>query len=477
MCPDGPCICVDDCDSSGDVFGNEVTKAVNIVAGGDLSTCPQADANCDGDVFGNEVTLGVNNVANGCPEGGTPSPGGSPTPTPLPGACGNGTVDAGEDCDDGGHCLGGTNAGTACTSESQCMGTGICIGGAHAEAVCTDPSNCPGGKCLHCVPQGGDGCAANCTSETSLTYNLKQGVLNGTGTDVNPGTSGAVVHGDTLTIPLALSGQSQQTVIAGKEGADHTIPVVIPASSVHYPPIAVQSLACACVRGAPAKTCGGTIFEADFVTPSTDCTPTYTAGDSVCAAPKKPCAFVHGAGNSATGSISCNAGLVGIDYLLTQDDLDGSCSGGASACTAQPVIAFSGTGVAGSGILVNSIAIGVHMGPCPAAGTFCQADPTTDPEGERGSVATIPLVTGTASCMWTNANGIADNTICKCSTGDAACPAAACTGPWTAQGAPLDCAKITTGNISGSSFAGCFNAPGQAVIGDGAITNILVAGP
>lgn len=67
-CSTSPCQCVDDCDNSGDVFGNEVTKAVNIVAGtADLSTCPQADANCDGNVFGNEVTIGVNNVANGCP--------------------------------------------------------------------------------------------------------------------------------------------------------------------------------------------------------------------------------------------------------------------------------------------------------------------------------------------------------------------------------------------------------------------------
>lgn len=59
--------CVDDCNGDGDVFGNEVTKAVNIVAGADLSTCPEADANGDGDVFGNEVTIGVNNDANGCP--------------------------------------------------------------------------------------------------------------------------------------------------------------------------------------------------------------------------------------------------------------------------------------------------------------------------------------------------------------------------------------------------------------------------
>lgn len=62
----GPC--AGDCNNDGEVFGNEVTIAINIVAGNaDLSTCMNADANGDGEVFGNEVTIAINNVANGCP--------------------------------------------------------------------------------------------------------------------------------------------------------------------------------------------------------------------------------------------------------------------------------------------------------------------------------------------------------------------------------------------------------------------------
>src|SRR5207249_1342666 len=94
--------------------------------------------------------------------------------------CGNGTTDAGEDCDNGGTCLGGDNAGTHCTAESQCMGHGVCVGGPKAFVACADDSACPSGKCLHCVPQGGDGCAANCTEEiqmNTITYNLEQGML------------------------------------------------------------------------------------------------------------------------------------------------------------------------------------------------------------------------------------------------------------------------------------------------------------
>ena len=78
--------------------------------------------------------------------------------------CGNGIIEAAEDCDDGGTCIGGTNAGTHCTAESECRGNGVCIGGSKRETACAAAGDCPGGSCVHCVPQGGDGCAANCTN-------------------------------------------------------------------------------------------------------------------------------------------------------------------------------------------------------------------------------------------------------------------------------------------------------------------------
>ncbi len=62
-------VCAGDCNDDGEVFGNEVTVAINIVAGNaELSSCMNADANGDGEVFGNEVTIAINNVANGCPQ-------------------------------------------------------------------------------------------------------------------------------------------------------------------------------------------------------------------------------------------------------------------------------------------------------------------------------------------------------------------------------------------------------------------------
>ncbi len=51
--------------------------------------------------------------------------------------CGNGVVDSGEECDDGGTCSTGQNAGAACTASEQC----------------------PGGAC---VPSDEDGCLGTC---------------------------------------------------------------------------------------------------------------------------------------------------------------------------------------------------------------------------------------------------------------------------------------------------------------------------
>lgn len=56
--------------------------------------------------------------------------------------CGNGVVEPGEDCDDGGTCIGGSNAGTHCTAESDCIGNGMCVGGTKAWTACADDSAC-----------------------------------------------------------------------------------------------------------------------------------------------------------------------------------------------------------------------------------------------------------------------------------------------------------------------------------------------
>src|SRR5512139_626226 len=153
--------CTGDCNTSNSVTVDEILVMVNVALGqAQVSACPAGDANHDNAITVDEILAAVNFALTECPSGG----------------CGNGVTDAGEDCDDGGTCIGGSNAGTHCTAESQCQGNGVCIGGSKAETACTAAGDCPGGSCVHCVTQGGDGCAANCTTETQIVTNLQDNV-------------------------------------------------------------------------------------------------------------------------------------------------------------------------------------------------------------------------------------------------------------------------------------------------------------
>ena len=203
--------------------------------------------------------------------------------------CGDGTVNGDEECDDGGICTGGMNAGQPCTAESDCTGSGICVDGVKNATGCAADADCPGGACVHCKPFGGDGCAANCTTEADVVLNFLPGRVSGG--MLGPGTSGAMVFGS-ITVPLPLSGQQILTVGKRRNG---NIPGVIKADRVNIPRISVSGIGCACVRAVPAKTCGGTLFEPDGVTLSTGCSDGFTAGASACP-PDKPCSFVHGRG-------------------------------------------------------------------------------------------------------------------------------------------------------------------------------------
>jgi hypothetical protein len=463
-----PVPCVGDCGANGSVAINDLITLVNIALGN-----AQPSACAHGVPSGTDVNVAliiqaVNNALNGCGL-----------------VCGNGSVEPGEDCDDGGTCIGGSNAGAACTAEAECLGTGVCMGGSHVGVACdpTDANACPGSTCRKCVPSGGDGCAANCTTETDVPFYLVPGELvqQDGPPSIAAGTSSVVLHNEYFTVPLPLFGSQMLTV--GKE-RDGQIPVVIKAVTVHFDRIPVGRAAwCQCIRAIAAKTCGGTWLEADGVTPSLDCTPDYTAGDSVCAG-RHPCAFVHGPGNAAAGVIGC-AGLDAINVNVERDgagagdgfpcssDADCAVTGTclADQCAPQPPrITLTGTGGAGSALLLSSRANGHTLGVCPGNGLgygpdaeFCTDD---DPQDSRGTVITTPQTTGTASGVFLNANGLAGNTV----------------GPFTVAGSPLNCgALLGPQPVAVPATLASVTAPGiqfgRYNGGHEVVTEVLVAGP
>jgi hypothetical protein len=556
-----PTCCLGDCNGDGQAKSGELTKIVAIILncdGAPATGCPaipgtdkqcvNGDRNGNGILSAGEQTNVVSNILNfpsGCPPVATVTPGVpatntptntvvptvTPTPTqPVAAVCGNSVVEAGEDCDTGGTCIGGDNAGTACTSESDCIGHGVCTEGPHIGAACANDTACGGGgKCIHCKTFGGSGCAANCTFETDVVYNLVPGIVRvcnsgpkkdqsctltsdcpagpaptpaaacvnftlcvggsnngavckssadcpGAGVclqGVKPGTSGAFVHDGIIQLALPLSGS--QLLKVGKI-RNNRLPYVVKAASVKLPKIPVSTLACACTRGVVGKTCGGTLFEEDGTTLSTNCSDDYTEGASLCAG-QKPCALVSGAGNSAEGIVGCDS-LEGVDLSFTQ--MSSFSQPPPTPPTPRPgsgppIIALSGPGGAGSTVVLNTSAIGtttaahvpgnVCKGVAPCAPTsdfgadcdFCTDD---DPQSVRGAANTLPQVTGMASAeifMSADSPQIDQNI-----------------GPFTVEGSPLTCEELASGSISGLSTAGAFTALNQPSTHDIVVTNVFV---
>jgi Tol biopolymer transport system component len=61
--------CAGDCNGDGEVFVNEITLAVRILAGeAPLADCPAADADGDGEVFVTDITRAVVSLGFGCPQ-------------------------------------------------------------------------------------------------------------------------------------------------------------------------------------------------------------------------------------------------------------------------------------------------------------------------------------------------------------------------------------------------------------------------
>lgn len=455
--------CVGDCNNSGTVTIDELVLGIDINLGTmPLSACTNASGN-GSTVLVNDNVTAVNNALHGC----------------AAAVCGDGITQSGEDCDPGSMCIGNDKAGSACATDADCCPGGDCTNvggvcdtfgqkgppGTAPRKVCTADSDCGGAKCIRCKAFGGNGCAANCTTEEESRIELVPGQLSGG--DITPGTSGAFVHGSPFMVPLTLSGIN--TLRAGsKPTASGVLPLAQRAESVNLARIPISTLACACVRGVVFKTCGGTEYEADGVTSSTNC----TSDDTLCAG-KKPCTAVAGPGNAGEGAIGCT-GLPSASYSVEQDAGGTMCDLNTfpEMCpNAGPAIVTPGpAGPAGSQILATASGIGTVTGLCSGAdqsmygpdGQFCTDDDPFSPSSLRGTPSIVTLVSGTATVTLNNVNGNDGDNL----------------GPYSISGAVKSCEDIAAGNSAGAAQAGAFTAAGltrNPTLGDTANVNVFVS--
>ncbi|MFI5366231.1 MAG: hypothetical protein ACHQ4J_11460 [Candidatus Binatia bacterium] len=515
--------CAGDCDNTGKVTIDDILTMVDIALGtANVSTCTPGDTNHDSHITIDEILAAVNNALTSCPG---------------PAVCGNGITESGEECDDGGTCIGNAKAGQACTSDSECGGIaagGVCLDGgtplnggfvAKQLTACTSNADCGiGGTCVACKTFGGDGCAANCTLEHNVAVTLATGQIDSNTQTVISGSGATIDDSEFLGyigLPLgnACTGDpttqgnpcstnagcgtgtcipSTQVLTIGS-AVSGTITGVIKANSVKFAPILVPGVACACVHGVDYKTCGGTLYNTDG-TLTTNCTDGYGGTGAGACAGGLPCTDVFGPGNSAQAIYGCVDGAISnANMNWTQDHIDGgiACTQAnatsvcphSQTCVADPtstsdtcgaplpVVTFSGgPAPAGSAIVLNSAAIGTTTRLCAGSDAANCAANGSCVFGADGLFCTAddPIPPAAA----TTVQGLAAPLplVTGTATGtmtNAYGTAGATEGPDSLVGVPLACSALSQGNASGGAVAGSFTQINQPMLFDYVTVNRL----
>lgn len=317
----------------------------------------------------------------------TPTPTPTPTRPPGPGICGNGVVEGDEECDDR-NAVGGDGCAANCTTETTrtlILGPGVCRGGAANDGACSDDDECPRGRCEH-------------RSRASV-----QAIFVGRSAPINGSIPIAI--GSARAQP-ALSQEGEQVIESGE------IPFVV-AADVAFDPIPIGPF-CVCARLRRSTALGGL---------------------------------------RGRGRIDCRpSGIAEVDYTWIADhdtrDIDPNCELGvvedeSGACVDLPARpTFLSAGPSGSAVADLSLSLTV----IPDGGSCCRVGidpgcPDLSIKGEDGLPCTdddaialpsvIAATTGTAQASVLSANllderlGTGSVAVCRtgndCPNSDEAC--------------------------------------------------------
>lgn len=417
--------CPGDCDHHGAVTVDELLSVVDLAVGTQQGeVCTAGDIDNDGRITIDEILAAVVNALDGCPRN----------------ACGNRVLDDGEDCDDGGFCIGGPLAGSACAFEDDCVEGGACFGGPDDLHECDSDADCRDAHCVRCRPVGGDGCAANCTEESKVIADIVPGVFDFAiprrDLQIVPGTSGLGLFCSFYYFPIAIQGRAAFTVGRTLNG---TTTVAVKAEDFRIDPTFVQ-FGCFCLRDPEMSTCGGTTFDRDGK-PSPHCTDNFPG--AISCPDERPCAPVHGPGNSGSGFVQ--QGPTRYDTEFVQD-----CNGEPRESPFEPVQRTSSSAsedpTGANALLTMAMAFDMRNGRCDAGaaeagadGEYCSDD---DPTTARGDLMSLPFNTGSATGLILNPGDF---------EGDQ-------TGPNRVEGAPFRFAADSSLDTTGTSLTAAFTA-------------------